>query len=276
MILVLTALLTLACASLLNAQGGNPVPPTELHSIDTGLSIRAMYGFGRMAHKDAIGTYADNRVMEGGVGWRNTQWVYTADSTLIPGMRLTTLFYGLRTTAPDDSGISSESSRLGIRSAGGYGWVNQAGMILLYSTSAVVWTKLDMDLAVPDSIDRAIYSDFIGVRRFGSAIEAGVEIISAEGFSATVGIERNMVFPRHLVFKEFLASIIQSGLADLAGNVIVKFSNSKISGPISAFVLSNVVRFAISELRCKEMNWPFSSAPPLVFDSFTTGVTYTF
>lgn len=254
----------------------NPPPPASLRTIDTGFTIRGMYGFGRMIHKNVVGAYADNRIVEGHLGWRNTQWVSTADSTVIPGLRLSTFFYGSRAAVTDDDGIASESSRFGLRTAGGFGWVNEAGMILPYSSSAVVWTKLDMNSALLDSVDRGIFSDYIDARRFGSAIEAGVEIISAEGFSANIGIERNIVFPRHLVFKEFLSSIIQSGLADLAGNVIVKFSNSKIAGPISSFILSNAVRFAISELRRKEMNWPFTSPPPLVFDSFTIGAAYSF
>lgn len=251
-------------------------PPPELRPIDTGFTIRGMYGFGRMRHKDATGTFADIRILEGHLGWRNTQWVYTADSTIIPGLRLSTLFYGSRTAAPGDKGTPSDGSRFGFRTAGGYGWVNPAGMILLYSASSGVWTSIDIDMLLLDTNDRGIFSDYVDARRFGSAIEAGVEIISSGGFSANIGIERNLVFPRHLVFKEALASIIQSGLADLAGNMIVRFTNSKIAGPITAFILSNAVRFAISELRSKEMNWPFTSTAPIVFDSFTIGATYTF
>jgi len=275
-----TLLLLGACVSTTTAQNRGrtePAPlPSDLRSIDTGLSIRGMYGFGRMIHNDVVGAFADHRIIEGHLAFRNTQWVYTADSTIIPGLRLSSLFYGSRTTPSDGDGISSESSRFGARSAGGYGWANQAGMILPYSSSSIVWTKLDLDPLLLDSADRGIFADFDDATRFGTAIEAGVEVISSNGFSAGLGVERNMVFPRHLVFKEIVASIIQSGLAELAGSVIVKFSNSRIAGPLAAFIVSNGIRFAISELRRKEMNWPFTSSPPLVFDSFTIGVAYTF
>jgi hypothetical protein len=54
------------------------------------------------------------------------------------------------------------------------------------------------------------------------------------------------------------------------------FYASPSAGPIVYFLLKNALSYGIYELRQEKMNWPFSSAPPLSFDSFRFGLMFTF
>jgi hypothetical protein len=243
--------------------------------IDTGLIIQAKYGFGRMRHIDFTGSYADNRLVEFHIGWRNRQSISALD---IPGLRQTSLFYGSTTTSDQNANgrLASESARFGMRTSSGYGWVSSTGMLLPYSSSSIVWTKLKGDATLLGGSDSSILRDFRDVQRFGNAIESGVELISENGLAVRVGVERTLVFPRHLAFKELVSSIIQGGLADAVGETSARAVGSRITSPLVSFILSSAIRFGISELRREEMNWPFDSAPPLVFDTFEVGLAYTF
>lgn len=241
--------------------------------IDTGLIVRGTYGFGSMRHVDLVEGYADNRLLELHIGFRGMQ---SLDGYDIPGARQGSLFFGSATTLKAAEGHSSERTRFGARTAGGYGWVGTAGMFLPYTASSIVWSKLTIDDSVLAPLDRGILQDYNSTFRYGGAIEAGLELISENGIAINVGVERTLVFPRHLVFQEFLSSLIQGGVAEVVGMTSAKMVASRTASPIVSFVLSTAIRFGISELRRKDMNWPFTSAPPLVFDTFQMGLGYTF
>jgi hypothetical protein len=272
----IAVLLTVA-ATTTQGQVIDSIPSEQIRlaheSIDTGLVIQMSYGFGRMRHNDLVGNYADNRLVEFHLGWRNWQSIPSLD---IPGLRQSMLFYGATTPSDESGKVSSETSRFGLRTSSGYGWANATGMLLPYNSSAMVWTKLDIDAALLDSVDRGLLQDFDDARRFGHSIETGVELIAGNGLSVRFGVERALVFPRHLFFKEMLSSIIQGVLADGVGMTSAFAVGSRSMSPLVSFVLSSAIRFGISELRRDEMNWPFDSAPPLVFDTFEIGIAYAF
>jgi len=253
-----------------------PEPPPPVQCIDTGLSIRATYGFGRLLHKDLIEDYAADNLWEVHLAFRNTQSVTTRDGVTIPGMRLSSFFFSSRSSLADGGGFASSAARFGLRTASGYGWMSEAGMVVPYSSGSMIWTNVDVGTTNVDSRDRSILADYNDARRFGTAIEMGLEVISENGLALGAGIERHLVYPRHLVFTWMLSSGIQSILSETAGTALTRMSGSPVAGPIVAFLISNGIRFGISELQRDEMYWPFTSAPPLVYDAFELSVAYTF
>ena len=54
------------------------------------------------------------------------------------------------------------------------------------------------------------------------------------------------------------------------------FESSPQAGPIVNFLLKNALAYGIYELRQSDMNWPFTTTPPLSFDTFRLGATFTF
>ncbi len=278
-ILQSTLVLLLLCGPFVALQAQLMDSASQVHIIlarqviDTGIIIRGTYGFGSMQHVDLVESYANNRLLEIHAGVRGKQFL---DGFDIPGLRQLSLFFGSATTLKGETGHSTERTRFGLRTVGGYGWVGSAGMFLPYTGSSIVWSSLRIDEATLGSSDKEIVHEYNDNYRYGGSSEAGLELVSENGIAINIGIERNLVFPRHLVFQEFISSLLQGGIAEIVGMTSAKMLASKSSSPIVAFVLSSAVRFGISELRRKDMNWPFTSAPPLVFDTFQMGVGYTF
>jgi hypothetical protein len=66
------------------------------------------------------------------------------------------------------------------------------------------------------------------------------------------------------------------GQTAIDGFIHAIMKSSPTAGPIINFVLKNALAYGLYELRRENMNWPFNSAEPLLFDSFKAGFTFTF
>jgi len=79
------------------------------------------------------------------------------------------------------------------------------------------------------------------------------------------------------LFWKWAGSAVIEEVANGLLDVFIKeiFRSSPAAGPIVNFLLKNGLSYGIYELRQEKMNWPFSSAPPLAFDSFRFGITFT-
>jgi hypothetical protein len=270
--LLLVAALAAASSQPSDATGGEQLPIVR-QAIDTGLVVAGKYGFGQMLHVDLVESYAANRLVEVLAGWRNWQRLDELD---IPGLRQTSLFYGFTESVDEPGKLPSTSSRFGFRTASGYGWGNSSGMLLPYTSSSMVWTQLRIDQGSLETFDRSVLRHFDDAYRFGHATEIGLELIAENGVAVSAGFDRTLVFRRHIFFKELLSTIIQDGVADAVAITSARMIRSRIASPIVSFILSSAVRFGVSQLRRQQMNWPFESDPPLLFDTFELGLAYTF
>ena len=175
--------------------------------------------------------------------------------------------------------------RFGFGNSSGYGYqVWDKSSIILYSSSSMAWTRFDNGVSYIDPVEGppndfvAKTQDFNQTFRFGTGMQAGI-IIPIQGIvNIHAQFDRTLVFPRHLVWKNigsaFIEVVLQS-TADRFVRTIFK-SSSPALAPIVNFVLKNGIAFAMYELRREKMNWPFESAPPMLFDSFKAGFSFKF
>ena len=148
---------------------------------------------------------------------------------------------------------------------------------ILYHGSGAGWSRLTVkdNIDIPaDSAQLALYE---GRFRFGTNMEAGMNLRLLPGFEITLAYERDIVFRRHQVGK-WLGSVLteEAGqwLVDRIVHHIVK--SSPRAGPLAAFLLENGLSFALYQLRHEQMFFPFSSESPLANDSFKVGMTILF
>jgi hypothetical protein len=176
--------------------------------------------------------------------------------------------------------LETTSWQFGGSNSRGYGYYlddEEQSAFLLGNGGGLRWTKLDVKgdiLAQPDS-------DLIGLWdgsfRFGTAMQAGLGVRVAPLLTIHGGFERTLSFRRHL-FGKWLGSELIEGVADWA---LTKFlrrieKSSPEAVPVVHFVLSNALSYGFSQLRREQMNWPFTSEAPLVYDTFRLGATFVF
>jgi hypothetical protein len=174
--------------------------------------------------------------------------------------------------------------RFGIGNSSGYGYgVWGKSSIILYSSGSMAWTRFDNGVSYIDPVEGppndyiAKTQDFNQTFRFGTGMQAGI-IIPIQGVvNIQTQFDRTLVFPRHLVWKNLGSVIIEAiGQSAIDGFVHAIFKSTPAAAPIINFILKNGLSFGMNELRRQKMNWPFESAPPMVFDSFKLGFSFKF
>ncbi|MGA2668527.1 MAG: hypothetical protein ABSF32_06365 [Ignavibacteria bacterium] len=109
-------------------------------------------------------------------------------------------------------------------------------------------------------------------------MQAGI-IIPIQGIvNIQVQFDRTLVFPHHLVWKNIGSAIIEAAVQSAADGFVhgIFKSSSPAVAPVINFIFKNGIALAMYELRREKMNWPFESAPPMVFDSFKAGFSFKF
>jgi len=182
--------------------------------------------------------------------------------------------------------LETSSWRLGIGATSGLGYkMGDAADIVLYHTSALVWTKTDfLDKPNPNGLSVNDYQkdwdviNTIGNQiRFGTLFEGGVKFQFADFIGVKLGYERSVVFPRHMFWYWVESEIVEGigqGLIDQFTDPFVRMSPS--AAPIVTFLLKNGLSYAMYELRNKHMNWPVNTIAPFAIESFKIGVNFTF
>jgi hypothetical protein len=185
---------------------------------------------------------------------------------------------------PYDNG-DIKTWRFGIGTSSGYGYqVWDKSSIILYNSNSLAWTRYDNDL-YPDFFVGNEYVpeyyntlEFNRTIRFGTGMQAGI-IIPIQGIvNIQVQFDRTLVFPHHLVWKNIGSAIIEAAVQSAADGFVhgIFKSSSPAVAPVINFIFKNGIALAMYELRREKMNWPFESAPPMVFDSFKAGFSFKF
>jgi len=175
--------------------------------------------------------------------------------------------------------------RFGIGNSSGYGYqVWDKSSIILYSSSSLAWTRYDNGLYSNSFVGNEFVPEYYNTMefnrtfRFGTGMQAGI-IIPIQGIvNIQVQFDRTLVFPRHLVWKHIGSAIIEAVVQSAADGFVhgIFKSSSPAVAPIINFIFKNGIAFALYELRREKMNWPFESAPPMLFDSFKAGFSFKF
>lgn len=183
----------------------------------------------------------------------------------------------LRGTSPG-ADAAVESWRVGGSFESGLGYGAPESMSLVfYDSWALNWSKV----VVPDQAltadQLAMLKNYEGSLRFGTLGEGGLKFRVGRIFSVDAAYERSMIFPRTLfwgwVGSEMIERIVQYGADRFVDRVL---DSTPAAAPILSFVLKNGISWGFYELRKKQMNWPFTSAPGMLNDTWKVGLSMMF
>ena len=106
---------------------------------------------------------------------------------------------------------------------------------------------------------------FDNVIRFGTTNSAGLQVKVSRMFSFGAEYETDIIFPKHLAFKQFGSFFIellsQTGIDYLTKGVLLKAIPQGV--PVIYFLLKNGLSYLFYTLKKDEMNWPFNTEAPL-------------
>ncbi|MGA2296828.1 MAG: hypothetical protein ABSG15_04680 [FCB group bacterium] len=177
-----------------------------------------------------------------------------------------------------DSGIKTNTWRFGFSSRDGYGYqLGENSNIVLYRSKGFSWTKFDFKDTLANAYGNHIVDTYGETFRFGETFQAGIKVKLFSPLSLGAGYERTIITPRFL-FWSWLGS---TAIFEIGDGILSHFSRqiikaSPAAGPIVNFFLMNAYSYGIYELQKKNMNWPFRTAPPLMYDNFKVGLNFEF
>jgi len=176
------------------------------------------------------------------------------------------------------TGINSSMWRFGIGSKDGMGLKFGSFSIMPYNSNSISWSRFQFDRnSIANSSDYEKFDDFNEAFRFGTSTEAGINLQITKGISLQPKYEVSDIFPRHLVAKQMISSLIEVGGAHMIDEFVRNIlQNTPVAGTIVNFVLKNAYEYGIYQLRKENMNWPFTGEAPLRYSTFKMGMTFTF
>ena len=176
------------------------------------------------------------------------------------------------------SSIDNTLWRFGFGNKSGYGVKLGSVSILPYNSGSFSWSEFNYHKnEFADESEYTGLDDFAGTFRFGTTTEAGINFQLFNGFSIEPKYELSDIYPRHLFMENMTSLLIQavgSELISQFSNAIMK--NSPVAGTFVNFVLKNAYEFGYYQLRKDNMNWPFTSAAPLRYNTFKLGMSFIF
>jgi hypothetical protein len=184
------------------------------------------------------------------------------------------------------SDIQSDAWRFGCAKSSGYGYIlSKTFNITFFNTKGFGWTRLTFDnknkvfpgATASDTANLNQLDLYNKSFRFGDVHSGGIKFQVYEPFGITVAYERSIVYPRHMFWYWAGSELIEA----IGHGLIGEFSHevmkaSPYAGPIVDFLLQNGLSYGITELRKKDMNWPFNTASPFVYDGFKVGLSFVF
>jgi hypothetical protein len=252
--------------------------------IPTDPTIFLNYGLSDLSLKESEIPFGDPGIFELKLGFTNAEF-YRGESGIIDFMgRYVSVSY-ISTDLGEGEVMSTNGSkhwRVALEAEGGYGYsfssYSFSPSILLSHTSGLAWSDISM-IILPDGHPEEIYhaGRFEDAIRFGSVTEAGLKIQVHRMIALNAAYERSQIYERHLFWKG-LGSVLIEGASQGLVDVFVKriFESSPPAGPLVNFILKNGLAYGIYELRKSDMNWPFTTAAPLHYDTFKIGMVFIF
>jgi hypothetical protein len=170
--------------------------------------------------------------------------------------------------------------QFGFQNLNGYGYQapNSWFGIYLYTGSGLNWSDVSYTIDEGgDSSSNEALNTFDGSMRFGQTWESGLRFSLIGPLNAFAGYEENIIFPRHLFWKWAVSAVIEGAGINLLGAFSRWImSKSPVAGPIVDWALKTGAYYVLYQLRMKNMNWPYETAPPLVITSWKAGLSFEF
>ncbi len=179
-----------------------------------------------------------------------------------------------------DEQLGIQLWRFGFTDRTGYGWsLGDNAHFALYKGAGFSWTKIDLDnIADTNMAILAMPLDKFNDRfSFSRHFEAGMNLRFMKNLALNTGFERTVVMPRHLFWYWSGSEIIEAIGNGLLDSFISKVRKSSPElAPIVYFVLKNGFAYGMSELKRSNMNWPFSTPEPFIYDNIKVGISFMF
>ncbi len=169
--------------------------------------------------------------------------------------------------------------RFGLGYKKGYGYNFDNFSILPYYQLGFVWNNSNIkhpyqNIRIYEDDGTLIKEDEILKKynrnlRFGTTNIGGIDIKLNSLLTIGGAYETGIIFPAHLFWKQLgsfmIETLSQTGLDYLTQGVIIK--NIPDIAPIFYFIFKNGLSYYLFTLKQKDMNWPFSTAAPLNFET---------
>ncbi len=184
--------------------------------------------------------------------------------------------FALSTSAAD--AIESSVLRFGFGEKKGLGYVLDTDVAIVpYHGGGALWTQFKADPLPADTLGGAVLAPFHDAFRFGKESEAGVLIQFTKNSGVTVGYEFSVVYPRHLFWYWAGSEVVEAIGQGAIDNFVRAISKSSPNAaPVVGFILKNGLSYGLYELRKKNMNWPFNTAPAMSYSAFKVGFNLAF
>ena len=243
-------------------------------------TISLQYGFSNINHKDVSSEFIDPGLVELKLGYTaraTSKYANYLSKYISQYLYISFISQDLSNQTTDTGKINSKTWRFGFSRSSGYGYKLGDAAVVPYFNSSLDWSRVNFINPEVNPDDLYRLNRFDKSFRFGTSNEGGIRIDATPLISIEAGYQRSIVFERHLFWKWAGSAIIElasQGLLDAFIREI--FESSPAAGPVVYFLLKNALSYGLYELRQDKMNWPFSGAAPLSFDSFKFGATFTF
>lgn len=175
--------------------------------------------------------------------------------------------------------IKANNWRFGFGSKTGY--MIRAGKvgILPYSSRALMWTNsnwtgINSTVSPIEDDKLLVFGDRF---RFGGNYESGISVQVIPLLTLDINYERLNVYPRTMFWAQSGSMVLQeigSGMIDYFVHRVLR--NKPIAGSIVNFILKSAYYYGFSELKSKNMDWPFGGEASLNYSTFKFGVGFTF
>jgi len=174
----------------------------------------------------------------------------------------------------EDTKVNYSLWRLGAGLRRGYGFSSGNSIqIIPYYHFGFSWSRGNLEEPVVKNFvgEPKRYMDkFNNTIRFGTTNSAGLQVGVSQLLSFGVEYETDIIFPKHLAFKQFGSFFIelfsQTGIDYLTKGVLLKAIPQGV--PIFYFLLKNGLSYLFYSLKKEKMHWPFSSEAPLRIEAF--------
>lgn len=178
----------------------------------------------------------------------------------------------------NNEAINSTMWRFGFGSKESYGLKTGFMSVIPYNSNSFEWSKFDYDtLSSVSGINYGTLNDFNGTFRFGKSAEAGIIFQLTKGFSIAPMYEISDIYPRHVFFKQSVSTLIEfTGFYLLESFTRLIIRNSPAAGVFVNFILKSAYEYGFYQLTKVNMDWPFTNAAPLRYNTFKVGMNFTF
>lgn len=181
-----------------------------------------------------------------------------------------------------DADLIPESWRIGLNEEKGYGYrIGEKNSVLFTHGGSILWNFFNMreqsQRAMDDTLSQFAIDKFGDAVRFGGTMESHIKIRFMDNFSVNAGYERVAIFPRHMFWYWFMSESL-NGIAHWGLDKFIEEIGERapMVMPIIYSVFKTALSYGFYELREEQMNWPFDTAEPFMYDNVKFGISFYF